>query len=192
MTDAKQIIGVDIDGVLADQVTGVLDRVNAEHDLAIRYEDVIHWDVPLGPSSFVPEIKKAMQDPEYVLGMAIHPGAPEMLRELRKSFLVHLLTVRPPGAIEHTKAWLKESGLEYDDLVPAKEALKSAHGTSALVDDYPLNLHEFLTNSDGHGVLIQQPWNQRLEELEDWLSTPRLQQTADLRAVPALLTEALL
>jgi 5'(3')-deoxyribonucleotidase len=190
-TTRMQTIGVDIDGVLADQVTGVLDRVREKHGVALTYEEVVHWDVPLGPTSFVPEIAKAMLDPAYVLGMGVHPGAREMLQDLRASFHVHLLTVRPPEAMDATVQWLASSGLEYDELVPAKEALKSRHSTAGLVDDYPKNLQEFLHNTGGVGVLVDQPWNQDTSWIVDTWRDDRLERVTDLATVPSLIERML-
>lgn len=184
-------IGVDIDGVLADQVTGVLDRVREKHGVSVTYAEVVHWDVPLGPTSFVPEIAEAMLDSAYVLGMNVHPGAKAMLHALRATFQVHLLTVRPPEAMEATVQWLAASGLEYDELAPAQEALKSAHSTAALVDDYPKNLEEFLQNTDGIGVLVNQPWNQGTSLIKHTLRDSRLERVTDLATVPSIVERML-
>jgi|SRR6476620_986110 len=184
-------IGVDIDGVLADQVTGVLNRVRDKHGVSVTYAEVVHWDVPLGPSSFVPEIAEAMLDPAYVLGMDVHPGAREMLQALRANFRVHLLTVRPPEAMDATVQWLASSGLEYDELVSAKEALKSRHSTAGLVDDYPKNLQEFLHNTNGVGVLVDQPWNQDTSGIMDTWPADRLERVTDLAVVPSLVERML-
>lgn len=184
-SDPRPVVGVDIDGVLGDQVSGVLTRVAEELGIHLRYEDIVHWNLPIGSdTSFVPEIENAMLDPAYVLGMGVHSGAPEMLRSLRAKYEVHVLTVRPEATRSDTIGWLKQSGLEYDEFALSKEALKSAHGTDVLVDDYDQNLIEFLTNSDGSGVLVDQPWNQSEDGLQTFFSDGRLVRVTQLSEVP--------
>lgn len=189
----RRIVGVDIDGVLGNQVHGVLERVNARLGLSFRYEQVVHWDAPLGGStSFKPEIEAAMSDPSYVLDMPVHPGAAELLEALRRRHVVKIITVRPRSAIPHTEQWLRKNGLVYDELVFAEEALKSRHGADVLIDDYPKNLAEFLDNSAGVGVLVDQPWNQEVSVLGDWLGSKRLGRVPKLADVmPWLKTVAL-
>lgn len=191
-TNVKPIIGVDIDGVIADQVSGVLERANAAYNLSVSYDDVTNWDVVLGPSSFVPEIRKAMMSPEYVLGMRVHDGADQMLAELRKDFAVHLLTVRPSEVAERTKEWLVKNSLPFDELIIAKEALKGEHGTQALVDDFPGNVAQFIDTTDGPAVLVDQPWNRQTPELDEAFASGRVTRVARLRAVPDVLRAELL
>jgi 5'(3')-deoxyribonucleotidase len=191
MTARRRIVGVDIDGVLGNQVHGVLERVKGRLGRSITYEQVVHWDLPLGDSSLVPEIKAAMNDATYVLTMPVHHGAREMLTQLRQTFVVKLITVRPPTAMQWTEEWLQNNDLPYDELIRGSEALKSRHGAHALVDDYPRNLAEFLRNTEGFGVLVDQPWNQDLDELGAWLETSRLARMTNLLEVPRWLAAAL-
>jgi 5'(3')-deoxyribonucleotidase len=171
----RRVVGVDIDGVLGNQVHGVLERVNARLSRDFRYEHVVHWDVPFGVStSFVPEVKAAMGDPRYVLEMPVHEGAAKLLEALRDRYVVKIITVRPVEVIPLTERWLRDNGLAYDELVFAEEALKSRHGADVLIDDYPKNLVEFLDSGSGFGLLVDQPWNQEVFALGTWLESPRL------------------
>ena len=191
MVVRSAVVGVDLDGVLGNQVDGVLSRENARLGTTVTYEQVVHWDLPLGDTSFVPAIGAAMRDPGYVLEMPVHEGAREMLAELRERYVVKILTVRPPEVIALTEEWLATNALVYDDLVPAKEALKSSHGADALIDDYAGNIAEFLMQSDGIAVLVAQPWNQDVDALMPWLGGPRLTRLSRLSDVAAYLHEAL-
>jgi uncharacterized HAD superfamily protein len=157
----------------------------------MRYEDVVHWDVPLGDSSFVPEIAAAMQDRAYVLDMPAHDGAREMLRQLRARYRVKLLTVRPQFALALTPEWLAAKELEYDELVAAEEAKKSLHEVDALVDDYPGNVADFLRNCSGPAVLVEQPWNQDDATLAEWKGQKRLIRVGQVAEVPGQLERAL-
>lgn len=179
----QKIVGVDLDGVLGNQVIGVLERENKRLGLALTYEQVIHWDFKFGDTSFVPAIRTALEDPQYILQMPVHEGASQMLRELSEAYVVRILTVRPADVLGLTESWLATNQLAYDDLVPAEEALKSRHGADALIDDYAGNIAEFLSESRGIAILVDQPWNQSVAELAPWLDSRRLHRVSTLRDV---------
>lgn len=191
MERGRPIVGVDIDGVLGNQVHGVLQRIKERLGIDLDYEHVVHWDLPLGDTSFVPEIADAMNDPQYILDMPVHDGAPEMLAALRERYSVKVITVRPADAMALTEQWLAKNTLPYDELVPAVEALKSRHGADALVDDYPQNLAEFLEQTAGIGILVDQPWNQDVAALTTWLDGSRLIRVSKLLDIPAWLEKTL-
>lgn len=191
MKRQRAIVGVDLDGVLGNQVAGVLRRVKQRLGIDLDYEHVVHWDLPLGDTSFVPEIASAMKDPDYIRDMPVHDGAREMLAALHERYSVKVITVRPRESIHLTTQWLATNALLYDELVPAKEALKSRHGADALIDDYPRNLAEFLGRPTGVGVLVDQPWNQDVTDLRPWLEGTRLIRVSNLLDIPRWLQERL-
>jgi len=191
MERTRKVVGVDIDGVLGDQVEGVLKRVNPGLSSPRCYEDVVDWDIQLGDSSFIPEIKKALKDQRYVLDMPVHAGATDMLEALRRNYFVRIITVRPPEAISWTEQWLINNDLPYDELVPAEEAQKSRHDADVLIDDYPVNLEEYLTNTDGIAFLVDQPWNRDHSSLESWLNDGRLFCVSKIIDIPLRLEEML-
>jgi 5'(3')-deoxyribonucleotidase len=170
----------------------VLDRVNNRYGLSIEYDDVVKWDIRLGPTSFKVEIAQAMKDPRYVLGMPVRKGAAEMLATLHDRWTVKILTVRPAKAMEWTREWLEKNELQYDELAKAEEERKGGHGTDALIDDYPPNLAEFLRgNASGYAILVDQPWNRSnrvIRVLEPWLDSWRHQtRVSRLLDIPAIL-----
>jgi hypothetical protein len=73
-------------------------------------------------------------------------------------------------------------------------ALGFRNGVDALVDDYLGNVSEFLTNSHGPAVLVDQPWNRTgRDELASYVSERRVDVVTALGDVPrtlALLTPA--
>jgi 5'(3')-deoxyribonucleotidase len=190
MADGR-IIGVDIDGVLADQVSGVLERVNARDGSSHAYDDIVEWNFQFDRSDFVTEIRAAMKDRAYVLGMPVHSGAVDMVNTLNNDYAVQILTVRPPEAIPWTIEWLDKHGFRYAELAAAREALKSHHGADALIDDYEGNIAEFLEKADGPAILVNQPWNQDVSELAGWISRRRLFRVGGLSEVSACLARAL-
>jgi len=191
MESERSIVGVDIDGVLGNQVDGVLARVNARLGSSLSYGHIVHWDVPLGDTSFKPEIAEAMKDPRYVLEMPVHDGAGQMLAALTERYTVKIITVRPCSVMRLTEQWLVANGLPYNELVRGREEFKSEHCVDALIDDYPRNLAEFLKNADGPGILVDQPWNQEVPELRPWLESGRLIRVTNLLEIPVLLKKLL-
>jgi 5'(3')-deoxyribonucleotidase len=188
---ARPIVGVDIDGVLGNQVQGVLDRVNSRDGESFEYDGIVEWDMQLGSTSFKVEIEKAMKDSNYVLGMPVHEGAAEMLAALRDHWTVKILTVRPEKAMEWTQEWLDKNDLLHDELIQTREGRKSEHGCDVLIDDLPENLAELLDSKpNGCAILVDQPWNRAgpiLNPLERWREDPRLTRVFRLADIPAVL-----
>jgi hypothetical protein len=89
VTKRSRSLGVDLDGVLANQVVGVLPRIEANYGVVLRYEDVVHWRLPISgtgsSTDIAAEIVAAQSDREYVLSMPVHDGAQEILDELRRT-----------------------------------------------------------------------------------------------------------
>jgi uncharacterized HAD superfamily protein len=175
------IVGVDIDGVLANQIHGVIPRIKERWGVELTYDDVTHFRLPIADTDIATEILYAMSTPDYLLEMPVHAGAHELLDALAGRHKIKLITARPTYALEATRRWLKVHRLRYDELVPAAETLKSQHGADVLIDDYTGNVSEFLEKSDGYAILLRQPWNQDLAELERWLPSKRLLVANDLR-----------
>lgn len=184
------IIGIDIDGVLANQIAGVLPRLKQRFGVDLSYDDITAFRLELNGSNLSAEILDAMHDPTYVEGMPVHAGAEQFLTSLRVRHTVKLITARPAYALPSTEAWLAANGLPFDELIPAAEALKSHHGADILVDDYIGNIAEFLANSPGLAIVLDQPWNQNLDELEEWCEQRRLLKAKDLAAALTLIENA--
>jgi uncharacterized HAD superfamily protein len=166
-------IGVDVDGVLADQVTPVLPRVLKDHGVALRYEDITQWRLPIGSSDIAQEIAKAQAYRSYVLEMPLHHGASELMAVLSSEARVLVVTARKGEARGWTSQWLFRHGLAHDQLLWGEEAQKSEHGADILIDDYLGNLLEFLRNARGVAVLVDQPWNREREELASFIDQGR-------------------
>jgi 5' nucleotidase, deoxy (Pyrimidine), cytosolic type C protein (NT5C) len=105
--------------------------------------------------------------------MPLHPGAREMMERLSLRHHVVVITARPENARDATEAWLRNNELQYHELAIATER-RRACTRRILVDDYAGNVTEYLTNTCGTAVLVDQPWNQDREGLHEWAGTPRL------------------
>ena len=87
-------IGVDIDGVLGDQIAGVLPRIAADHGLRLTFDMIDDYRFALGPVAIAAEIEKAQSDPAYLETMPLFPGAREMLETLGQRDRVLIVTAR--------------------------------------------------------------------------------------------------
>jgi len=171
--EAGLVVGVDVDGVLADQVTGVLERLHDREGINLTYHDITDWRLPIGTTNIAREIELTQQDRRYVLEMRIHPGARHLLRFLYEHNRVMIVTARAEQAREWTREWLNRKRLWYDRVETSTEAKKSVHGTKVLIDDYLGNVMEFLENTDGVAVLVDHPWNRERDALRPFLEQGR-------------------
>jgi uncharacterized HAD superfamily protein len=178
---ARLRIGVDVDGVLADQISGVLPRVKERYDVTLSYADITEWELPIKNSNIAVEIVDAQRDHQYVLGMAAHEGAKRVLDYLHELHRIVVITARRgEAATKWTAEWLRKHGIPYDEVIASSEAKKSEHRTDLLIDDYCGNISEFLTNTKGVAVLVDQPWNRQRGALEEFVKSGRLFIVSDL------------
>lgn len=180
--EAGKVVGIDVDGVLANQIEGIIPRVRERTGIELGYEDVTEWKLPLGHTDIAKEILAAMDDDAYILDMPTHPGAREVMEELFERHKVYVLTARPNGTEDATRQWLLNNKIPFDRLVSVKEEKKSLYGTDILVDDYLGNVVEFLENTNGWTVLVDQPWNRNRKVVEPFICEGRLLVVADLQS----------
>jgi 5'(3')-deoxyribonucleotidase len=186
----RTLIGVDLDGVLGDQVSPILTQVSARGETLVTYDQVESWRHPVGSSDISTLIVAAQRsEPTYISDMPLHLGAREMLSALRELGEVAIVTARPPEIESQTVSWLRRNDLPYDRFYIAEEAGKSVHGCDVLVDDYSGNIEEFLASTNGYAVLVDQPWN-RTERVA-LLASGRCDVAFDLQSVPGLVREAI-
>ena len=149
----RLVVGIDVDGVLADQITGVLPRIRERHDVTLTYNDITDWCLPIKDSDIKREILRAQEDRSYVLGMAAHEGARRLLKVVCKLHRVVVITARTGDAATlWTTEWLKKNNLPYDEVIASSESKKSEHRTDVLIDDFIGNIDEFLRNTTGVAV----------------------------------------
>ena len=179
---ARLVVGVDVDGVLADQITGVLPRIRERHDVTLTYNDITDWCLPIKDSDVKREILRAQEERSYVMEMAAHEGARRLLKVIGKLHRVVVITARrDDAATQWTTEWLRKNDLPYDEVTASSESKKSEQRTDVLVDDFLGNIDEFLRNTTGVAVLVDQPWNRdRLTLVEAFANEGRLFIVSDL------------
>jgi 5'(3')-deoxyribonucleotidase len=179
-------IGIDVDGVLANQISGILPRIKRRKGISLSYEDIKEWNLPIGQSSIEQEILLAMEDREYVLSMPPHSDALYAVNKLYQNNYIDIITARPAVAEEWTRLWLSRHGFSFDSIKSSKEMKKSQFATDILVDDYINNIKEYLNGTNGFAIIVDQPWNKSREDLSEFINCGRLFIIYSLRNLPEL------
>lgn len=137
---AKDVIFVDIDGVMADSHTWWLDLYNRDHGTNHRREDCTEWDIrmQLGVDLF----------PYFGNYDGVEPiqGSLTAVGWLKSKYRIVFATAGDGSN------WLKKY---YSNPEVIRIQDKSLLRGFALIDDNPMNLDGFV----GQRFLISQPWN---------------------------------
>jgi 5'(3')-deoxyribonucleotidase len=149
--------------------------------VTLKYEDITDWRLPIESTDIAQEIVRAQEDRDYVVKMRVHEGVKRLLKSLHSVHRIVIMTARKGSAgAEWAVEWLRRNGLPYDEVVQGPEARKSEHRADVLIDDYIGNIDEYLSNTDGVAVLVDQPWNRDRDTLAPVIGDGRLFVVKDL------------
>ncbi len=152
-------LAVDVDGVIADQVPPVLERLNRKYGLEVTKDQIRRWNEPIADTDIKTEIEESLLDESFVLAMEPIEGATDALEQLAAKHKIMIATNRDRTADKATREWLSKNGIHYDSYINTSISGKGAIVGDILIDDYPGNLLAF--SSKGRlGILFDQPWNQ--------------------------------
>jgi len=167
--DLNLTLVVDVDGVLADQVTPVLENINDKYGSKYTKEYIRRWDqpLPIANTDIKTEIENSHHHPGYVLKMKPMPDAKNVLRELSKYCGITIATNRTRVANISTYLWLIKNNIPYDKYVNTSIKGKGAAKGNILIDDYPKNVLEFTANEgeERTAFIFTQPWNENDQSL---------------------------
>ncbi len=169
-------IYLDIDGVLADFVTGSIEAC----DLPLTHDQVTEWDY-YKPYMEAKEFWKCIHAQQYFWeDLPVYPWAHDLVKML--SEFGEIVYCSDPSSDDEAASgkikWLKRHGFLKPDgknfvLTPCKWLL--AGPERVLVDDYGYNTAAF-SRQGGAAILFPQPWNHgralpydRVEVVRDWL-----------------------
>lgn len=176
---AKLNIGVDIDGVIADQVSGVLPLVNYQLGTSYKFEDWKWWNFISDVSDIgIGELLRLMEiswEKETIPLM--EEGIVKTLHEIKKIGRLTIISARTFKSHSKVIETLQRWGIDYDAIVllTGKEE-KQDYPLDVLIDDHPT-----IGYSEMPLIVIDQPWNQEIKE--DW-HTVRVSSVKD--AIPIL------
>jgi 5'(3')-deoxyribonucleotidase len=165
-------IAVDIDGVLADQVTPVLKRLNARFNLSLTNKDIMEWDQKIGNTNIKVEIENALLEKEHVLSLSVIQGAIEGMKYLYDNYYETIATSRPKETEEYTKKWVS-SHFKYHVFCNTRGRSKDCVQSDVLIDDHIPNIVDFV-KENGFGLLFSQPWNQKRSMIDGIMREGRI------------------
>jgi len=153
----KRLIALDIDGVLADLISEVLNLYNNDWEDNLTPADIREWMFhKLVKPECGTKVYAYMKIPTIYNNVKPYPYAKELVlwlknEEYRVIFITHSL----PEVAGKKFKWLLKHGMieKEDDYVEAKD--KSLIHANILLDDGVHNIESFR----GTGVLFRQPWN---------------------------------
>lgn len=161
-------IAVDIDGVLADQVGAVLRKIEERYGHRYSKDDIncVHWSFE-GRDIWT-EISELLTDPEYVMGLSVIEGSQGALKQLAKHY-VYVVTARRPETEVATKKWLSTHFPSLTEYYHAKTGDKHSIPSDVLIDDFDLNIVEFVKSDPCRcGILFVQPWSINETDIEKY------------------------
>lgn len=169
-------IAVDVDGVLAEQVIPVLQRIKEKYGISVSKEQITEWEYPIGDTDIKREIELAEMEEDFVKSMLPIEGCREALDILAQSFHIVVATSRHPMSDNWTRGWLNANGIKYHRLINTHVEGKSLPEVQILVDDYVGNIEEFVTaGSDSRqAILFSQPWNTDHHSLRSFIAAKQV------------------
>jgi len=178
MADTQFILGVDLDGVVADhshrfrEILAEMRDVDPETLPMDRSWDFSEWD--LAPGDYERLHKVAVMEHDMFATMPLIPGAADALWRLSDAgvwirIITHRLYVHwgHAKAIADTATWLDTHRIPYRDLCfLGKKPQVEAH---AYIDDAPHNIEQ-LRAAGNTVIAYEQPYNREIEGLRasDW------------------------
>lgn len=159
---------MDVDGVLGDQVSPILSKLNAKYGIKLSKEDITDWEYPIEDTKIDVEIEKALLDEEYVLEMPLIAGAKEVMSYLQQNHFVMIATSRPKETEKATLKWLS-SNFKFHKYLNTHGKGKKSLKADILIDDNIENIEGF-SKDHGIGLLFSQPWNKNRSSIIDLIN----------------------
>lgn len=156
-------IAVDIDGVLTDHVTYMLEFIRGTilKDVDMTKEDVDSWDKLIGGYSFKTIFEKCLEYDDFLRNMPVIEGAVEGVNRLVEKFHVIIVTARPASTAGETYIWLRKNGFQFHTLLVGNTVDRTLLNIDVLIDDNPHAITGFAMRG-GLSIVYSQPWNKRL------------------------------
>jgi uncharacterized HAD superfamily protein len=159
--DNQIILGIDIDGTLADTMELWLEFYREDYNVVVSKEDIVVYNM----SKIFPEItfekmreyfEKAWKNWEKIKPV---PNEEEIkkLNSLDKKYRIEIVT-STWGEIGNIKKWLEKYNIKYHALIFVKNPEEKPNYCDILVDDKASNIREMIDNKKD-GILLEQPWS---------------------------------
>ena len=162
-TEAKFVLGVDLDGVVADFYAGLREIAAEWLDVPIQQlpENVSHglteWNVPQAPGGYEALHRFAITQRELFTRLKPISGAPATMRRLsgrdiRIRIITHRLFIKyfHQVAVSQTIQWLDRHDIPYWDLCFMQQ--KTAVGADLYIEDSPANIERL--RAEGQKTIV--------------------------------------
>jgi len=183
-------VAIDVDGVLAEQVIPVLQKIKEKYGIILTKEQITEWDYRIDNITDIKtEIESAEMEEDFVKTMLPIEGCREALDILSQNFHIVIATNRHPLTDSWTREWLRTNRIKYHRIVNTHVEGKSLPEFQILIDDYVGNIEEFVTSgSDSRqAILFSQPWNTAHQSLMPFILTKRVYIATDWSKVVDLI-----
>lgn len=186
------IVGVDVDGVLGEQIPALLRRLQSgkQIGMGLSKENIAEWAFTFDGTDIAKEMEEALLDETFVSSMAPIEGAAPALKALHKHFHIVIATSRPIVTQKATAEWLRKN-FRFHEVANTRQTGKSVLGLEILIDDNVDNARSFVA-SGGMALLFDQPWNRSAEneqDLKQFFDDKRLVRCTTWETVVAALEE---
>ena len=157
-----KFVGVDIDGVLAEQVPHILKWLKEKEGINHNKtkSDIKSWTEPITDEITIDEaIERALLNEEFVEEMPVVLGSTKAMEQMYEKYHVVIASSRPKEAEEATKRWLNKF-FKYHEYVNTRDIGKHKLGLDILIDDNLENIKNFCKAGGKLAIIFNQPWNQ--------------------------------
>jgi len=160
-----RVVGVDVDGVLAEQVPPALERIKTKgKGKDLSKSNITDWSFQIEDTNISKEIEEFLLDPNFIIEMPVIPGSTSVMKQLHRTYHIVIVTNRPLETQRTTIDWLKKH-FKFHEFVDTREVGKNKLGIDVLIDDNLDNVKMF-ASSGGDALLFSQPWNQKVQDKE--------------------------
>lgn len=157
----KIIVGVDIDGTLADTMEMWLSLYKEEFNVVVSEDDIVLYNM----SKVFPEITyekmREYFEKSWERWNEINPIPSEeeisKINSLNKNYRIEIVT-STWGEIGNIKKWLEKYNIKYHALIFVKDSNEKPNYCDILIDDKAANIEKMIENGKD-GILLQQPWS---------------------------------
>ena len=172
----KKTIGVDVDGVLCNQITNLLPIIKKDYGISLEYSDIKKWDLSIADTNIASIIRHHLANKKYILSLPAISGAVNSIKRLRSKYNIVICTARTKESDFLTKKWLNKNHITYDGYENLQEEGKHLvqNDLSVLIDDYIGNIEGFLKGHTAKVIMFSQPWNSKYDHLDHYIKEGRM------------------
>jgi uncharacterized HAD superfamily protein len=155
-------IGIDIDGVLCDQILYIVKEAKKRYGITIDKNLITRYAIHEFTNLTHEQLMEIFTDSTIIGNVEIINDANIAVNELYKYYEIHLVTARPLDVKEATIQWLSKHNFKYDRLAftQNKKAYTLQHKLDYFIEDRYKTVLDLSTNCLGI-FLFDYPWNRR-------------------------------